>query len=79
MLRTARHMHDFASLEPDPPANAEQEIGVVSDRRFRLCLGFDLRVTEPMPESVARAVRRRRMLDVEMRMHHGAARPQQAE
>ena len=45
MLRTARHMHDFASLEADPPANAEQEIGVVGNRRFRLGFGFNLRVT----------------------------------
>jgi hypothetical protein len=69
MLCAAGHVHDFARAETDPPAEIEEKIGVIGDRRLRLRLGFDQRVAEAVAERMARAVSRRRMPDVEMRVH----------
>ena len=59
MLRAARHVHDLGGRKADFPAQAEQKIGVVGDRGFRLGFRLDLRVAHLVPESMARAVGRR--------------------
>ena len=52
MLRAAGHVDDFARGETDPPAQLEQEIGVVGDRRFRLRFELDQGVAQAVPEGV---------------------------
>ena len=73
MLRATWHMNDFTARKSDPLAKTEQKVGVVGDRRFRLRFGFDQGVAQPVLEGVPRAVGRRRMFDIEMRMHHRTA------
>jgi hypothetical protein len=55
VLFAARHVNDLAGREPNLPAQAEQIIGVVGDRRLGLRLGFDARIAELVLESMALA------------------------
>jgi hypothetical protein len=77
VLCTTRHVHDLARREADSPAQAEQKIRMVGDRRFRLRFRLDACVAHAMTERVARAIGGRWMLDVKVRMHNRAADAQQ--
>ncbi len=69
MLGAARHMDDLAILEADRAADLEQVIGAVGHRRFRLLHRLDARVADGVLEGVTGAVGRRRIIQVEVRVH----------